>query len=849
MKKTFVILTSILLMCIMLIGCTESNITLSTSRDLNKNLSILSNTVKRLDTIDNSYLVNDDLYALEEISTDSQKINGEKLSNITALASNNIENSSEISAENIALRDDLKEALKDEIISRLYCDQNGNCKLCGEKFTCNNNGTCNSCNQTIICDENGNCSSCGNTLYLSENKSCNSCNNSCVSSGNSVNIPSNISSKLIKISADNKELIADKLNYTNLDENNPILTSENLETNHEDVDSNYKNSTKDNGIIDNTIPVVDNKQEGKENNTDLNKTDNIENKNEISTSTNNENYTNIDSDLDSKNNTILYDDLPRIRIIYYTEESTSPSEIGYTPRHIEKLNSRAISNTLENYLNKVQKLYTMTADVVEANNNLLAKRNLILDTIDETRTLNSYIEKGTYTPNENQIDALRNYIIDIKATIKNIRNCNGELTNEINKISNENNGLSQSIDVISSNYLKILNQLDTRISYHENAIATLEQIKNILEENYNNFIDNETPDNNGIIDNNQSSNDTIDNEFNDNTNNEATVDTPPSDISDSNIADDKINTPTDTDPENNSNVIIDTTKNNNSNEEENMGPINNPSANENTTVDTSTTTEDNGGSSEENKVLTDKEIVENSPINENPEKESSNEKNTITDSNINNENKTQNNTDDSTKLDNSLNSSNNSVNNNGESFDDNNEITGNVESVDNGLIKSNIDTYHNSTFGYSNIDTLNHNTSNKAITNENTDNVNNTDLVDNNTILNDNMSTNENIIDDNNFLNNGISNDNNMIYNNGNLNNGNIYSNSIINDNNIGENDLGNISYRYDDNGHLYNNTNGFDSAGINNQNVNNNNVNTYKYNTMVDTINRGTVNNGINKL
>lgn len=849
MKKTFVILTSILLMCIMLIGCTESNITLSTSRDLNKNLSILSNTVKRLDTIDNSYLVNDDLYALEEISTDSQKINGEKLSNITALASNNIETSSEINAENIALRDDLKEALKDEIISRLYCDQNGNCKLCGEKFTCDNNGTCNSCNQTIICDKNGNCSSCGNTLYLSENKSCNSCNNSCVSSGNSVNIPSNISSKLIKISADNKELIADKLNYTNLDENNPILTSENLETNHEDVDSNYKKETKFNGIIDNNIPVVDNKQEVKENNTNLNKTDNIENKNEISTLTSNENYTNIDSDLDSKNNTILYDDIPRIRIIYYTEEGMSPSEIGYTPRYIEKLNSRAISNTLENYLNKVQKLYTMTADVVEANNNLLAKRNLILDTIDETRTLNSYIEKGTYTPNENQIDALRNYIIDIKATIKNIRNCNGELTNEINKISNENNGLSQSIDVISSNYLKILNQLDTRISYHENAIATLEQIKNILEENYNNFIDNETPDNNGIIDNNQSSNDTIDNEFNDNTNNETTVDTPPSDISDSNIADDKINTPTDTDPENNSNVIIDTTKNNNSNEEENMDSISNPSSNENTTVDTSTTTEDNGGSSEENKVLTDKEIVENSPIDENSEGESSSEKNTITDSNINNENKTQNNTDDSTKLDNSLNSSNNSVNNNGESFDDNNEVTVNVESVDNGLIKSNIDTYHNNTFGYSNIDTLNHNTSNKAITNENTDNVNNTDLVDNNTILNDNMSTNENIIDDNNFLNNGISNDNNMIYNNGNLNNGNIYSNSIINDNNIGENDLGNMSYRYDDNGHLYNNTNGFDSAGINNQNVNNNNVNTYKYNTMVDTINRGTVNNGINKL
>ena len=115
MKKSFVILTSILLMCIMLIGCTESNITLSTSRDLNKNLSILSNAVKRLDTVDNDYLINDDLYAVEEISTEGNKINGEKLSNITILANtDNIIQESEITANQVALKDDLKEALKDK---------------------------------------------------------------------------------------------------------------------------------------------------------------------------------------------------------------------------------------------------------------------------------------------------------------------------------------------------------------------------------------------------------------------------------------------------------------------------------------------------------------------------------------------------------------------------------------------------------------------------------------------------------------------------------------------------------------------------------------------------------------
>ena len=80
---------------------------------------------------------------------------------------------------------------------------------------------------------------------------------------------------------------------------------------------------------------------------------------------------------------------------------------------------------------------------------------------------------------------LRNELL-FKTTIKNLRNTNGTLTNEINKISSTNTGLAQSIDTASSNYLKILNQIDTRISYHENAIATLEQIKYLLQDAQNN---------------------------------------------------------------------------------------------------------------------------------------------------------------------------------------------------------------------------------------------------------------------------------------------------------------------------------------------------------------------------
>ena len=64
MKKTLLVITSLILLCILTVGCTSADININTSKELNKNLDILSNTVTRLDTIDNAYLVSNDLYSL-----------------------------------------------------------------------------------------------------------------------------------------------------------------------------------------------------------------------------------------------------------------------------------------------------------------------------------------------------------------------------------------------------------------------------------------------------------------------------------------------------------------------------------------------------------------------------------------------------------------------------------------------------------------------------------------------------------------------------------------------------------------------------------------------------------------
>lgn len=865
MKKPLLILTSLFLICIMLLGCTENNLAINTSKELNKNLSLLSNTVKRLDTVDNSYLMNEDLYALDETySADTVSFENQRFSGITKLASNSTviieDNDTLETVDAISLKDDLKNNLQKEIINRLYCDKNGNCRICKNQFTCDDDGVCNSCNKTIICDNNGNCTYCNTPLNLDENNSRSSCQNSCVS--NNKNLVSNsIKNSLIKISNDNKELIADRIS------NNQIVKNEdntNGDVYAQDI-VNISEYNDNNSILENNISTFnDTKSTLNTQNTDCENCTIFE-ENNVITETNNSDISNENLSTDSNNdmdkieenttdNTDTNYNNKVVKIIYYDYGIFEPEKINYNPRFVSDINYREASPRLERYINKIQKLYTMTADVIEANNSLNDKKLEIISRVKEAKDLNENIANGSFVPSDNQVDALKVYIAEIKNTVNNIRNCNGLLSNEINKISDANTGLSQSIDVISGNYLKILNQLDARISYHENAIATLEQVKAILEESINkDTITPETP-SDTIIDTDNKNDTIVDN---DNKVDDAIIDDTPSEI-----------TPTPEDE------IVD---NNESITDGNVDPDEDNAIVED--IDNANT--ENVGGNEHNDILYENENTEDTLTNENDSNERDDNYNTNQDLDdnftntedkniVDDENNHQVNNDNISNDDFSNDNSENEIENNDTILNDKTnanqnsdieEVIGytdepidnvNVTNDNNVIFKKNIDSYKENTLPNINIDTLNNPFAKNK--NENINNVQSQDQIENNGTT-DNVILNENEIDN---TNNGVTNntqnnmgnnlmDNGNGYYRNNFNGG--YANSIINDNNIDNNDIGNSSYRYDSTGHLYNNTNGFDSYAEYNQNLNGNNINTYKYNTMVDTINRGTVNNGINTL
>jgi len=388
MKKIFATVIICGLFITALAGCKQENTANLIAKDLDTNLNKLEVAVNKLDSVENKYLANPDIYS----SLSATPSNDSKY---FALAFN--ENTSNTSTDFVkqTLIDKITDKLiqnnpnyntQENITCKKYCDNNGNCYYTdcnGNNYCYNQNGICYDCN-TIP----NTCSYAGETTLKSEN-------------------------------------------------NDYEVTQLSIETNTQE-----------------------------------------------STNTNNENTTsNLEETTDNDINTPN----PKVKIFYFSQDSFAPIKLKYNPRYISQYNESTINEQIESYLSKVQKLYAMSEDSIEANTTLNNCKNNIIDCVKEIKELNDCIINGNCEPTTEQLQALNNYIIDIKTTTKRIKDCSGELTKEVNKINQSDSGsMINSVDVMSSNYMRLINHIDTRVTYHKSAIATLQQIKYLLDNAVNN---------------------------------------------------------------------------------------------------------------------------------------------------------------------------------------------------------------------------------------------------------------------------------------------------------------------------------------------------------------------------
>lgn len=755
-------------------GCANTDETLEIANNLNKSLNKLSSIVTNLDTIDTNYISNPDIISSREINTPSENKNKKTF----ILAFNNYSDNNDETIKNIIIKE----------LQNKYLNDNGTCKYCKETYSCDEDGYCTNCKNAIICDENGNCYNCKSMLSFDENFMCSNCNKSTIvnkesttenlsytteflsSQEDSNNIENSYNQTINNNDNYNSEILESENNLTIENNNNEeynietqnstndinsnsetvkhdlLKTSEEsieIETNqsishndiNESLDKNPKlqqnessntettnNQTEDERIENLNVSNIENTTPK---NTELNETTSLTEDSNIlinneSTSLDNKN---IDESYNEENKTSENQEKKSndTKFYYYTRESFEPIQLRYKPRYISEFNESNINDQLSSYLNKVQKLYAMTEDAIEANTILNNCKHNLIDCINEVRELNKNIIDGTCDLNLQQLQALKNYTHDIKNTIKNLKSCNGDLSDEINNISNNTpTSIATSVEVLNSNYMQLINHIDTRITYHESALATLDQIKYLLNE---------------AINSNNISNEDIDyllHEFSINEDNE---------------------------------TLSNETKNILNESNDNSNSTNNKEENENSTSSNLTT----------KKSFSNIDTYKNPTF---PKK-----KNLLVDDN-------------------------------------------NYDNNDNNIDESDVfytDTAkNNTTFPLENSDVITNNYNNGTAINDNIENGKNTDQ--------------NNIINTNNFTNSAG------------------YNNSIITQNNL-NNDDGYGGYYYSSDGEIHNNGMNNENEIGNNGNTlqnnmnRNNNVNTYGYNTMLDVLNQGTVNNGINTL
>lgn len=791
MKKIISLLIMCTLFVSVLVGCQKESSAHIIAKNLDKNLNSLSTTVNKMDTIDNKYIANPDLYS--SIGTPNQSKN--KYYALTF---------KETDTQNSEINDLVKQLLVNKIKENLL-NQNttssDNCYSC-QKY-CDNNGNCyyTDCNgNNYVCDSYGNCNTCSS-------------------------IPSSCS-------------------YAGQTDFSSCPNATNIsETTHEDLK--VERLALEQNIQTNNVVTTDNLDA-------INTDDTADNE------ANNETTTDKTQDTVNETNETENDKSPNVRLFYFTKESFSPYQLKYQPRYVNQYNEDNINTQIEAYLFKVQKLYAMTEDSIEANSILSECKEHVIECIDEIRELNNCIINGSCEPSTQQLEALNNYIQDLKVTISRLKNCNGELTKEVNNINSSNgSSIISSVDILNSRYIKLLNHIDTRITYHKSAIATLEQIKYLLDDTVNgnavsedeilqiveqsDMSETDKQDIINIVSDIKNENLSLDNENNDivtnmddivNNNNDYVTKQPLDDNNPTLIDNNLKNKNIENFDENTQNEIV---ENENAKLENEKQDDFSPMFSDNNLEQNASETQDNID------YNIDTEPVENQTNNLDESLSENIQEDYYTNSETSVE-KTISDTDENVAE---------------TDFQDNSQTQttetnhGNIDTYNYDTTIKNIDTYNdnlnnNANENYSNLDPENNNNTGLNDDSYNISNDIETPLYDNtyNEVLNDN--TNFNTLD--NFEN------TNGNYNYGNnVNNGNFH-NSVITQNNLDTNN-GNGGYYYTNDGEIKNNgLNNDNNIGNNGNSIETNlngknNVNTYGYNTMLDIINQGTVNNGINTL
>lgn len=334
MKKTFIILTSLISTTALLFGCTNPAIPSAVGERLEYSLNALANTVKNLDTVDNLYLANPDV---------SPVINSENKTQSLQAAPRKAQDKKPVK-EMVAMVSSLnayiepfKLDIEPTVSEGVQTNESGIVKQNEElKYNLENN----------------------NYVLLPQYD-----NNLTNTTNNNHNVPSEGVQKFNYDEVNLNETSA----TTNIEKEKSVVQSENNNTQNNQVNEFYSNKTSFNTLNDQL-----------NNNT-------LENNELVNNETQNTqtNLPLVTEDFNQQTNNL---------------ETVNKNNVKYHPRYIANNVASDNGQHLTNYITKVKNLYSMTNDAIVANNTLTDSKNNLLVCIEELKQLAVDMKNGTYEP-------------------------------------------------------------------------------------------------------------------------------------------------------------------------------------------------------------------------------------------------------------------------------------------------------------------------------------------------------------------------------------------------------------------------------------------------------------------
>ena len=157
--------------------------------------------------------------------------------------------------------------------------------------------------------------------------------------------------------------------------------------------------------------------------------------------------------------------------------SKSASKQNYVPKRISSINYDNSNYTT--YLGKVEDLYVMINDAVYANETIKECKENIFSYCQILNEIAKKIKSGELEVSKDQIASCNKLLKELGRNINKITDTRNEVSKNCKTFA-ENRSLNNGIDTISSNYVGLINCLDTRITDYENILTLLGQIQCVL---------------------------------------------------------------------------------------------------------------------------------------------------------------------------------------------------------------------------------------------------------------------------------------------------------------------------------------------------------------------------------